>query len=254
MKQSYKPLIIANNQIFLNEVDSTNTYLFDLVSKNKPLEGLVVYTDYQSQGRGQIGSNWESSKGQNILTSILLRPNFIAFADVFMLNIIISLGVRAILEDALGREDGIKIKWPNDIYVDGKKICGILIQNIFSGTNTMDTVVGIGLNINQINFQTPNATSIHKILKKQVDIDVIRMGLYYYIEQYYNILKIKKDRHLHAQYESYLYQKDIVRRYQDTQTEEVFQGIILGVENNGQLIVQKNDAIKRYSFKEVKYL
>lgn len=254
MKQSYKPLIIANNQIFLKEVDSTNTYLFDLVSKNKPLEGLVVYTDYQSQGRGQIGSNWESSKGQNILTSILLRPNFLDYSDIFSLNVITSLGVRAILEDALGREEGIKIKWPNDIYVDGKKICGILIQNIFSGANTMDTVIGIGLNVNQIEFLTPNATSIHKILKKKVNIDIIRTGLYYYIEQYYNLLKIHKTKNIHEQYESYLYQKDMVRRYQDVKTQEAFQGIILGVQRDGQLIIQKNDAIKKYSFKEVKYL
>ena len=128
----------------------------------------------QYAGRGQVGTQWESEKGKNLTASILLYPSFISPTNQFNLSIAVSLGIRDALHNILKQE--VWIKWPNDIYVNNKKIGGILIENILQGSTWKYAIIGIGINVNQTAFSTDakNPTSIREILHESyviVDID-----------------------------------------------------------------------------------
>ena len=131
---------------------STNQYAQELLSKSKPVEGTVISAQNQHAGRGQIGSSWEAAPGQNLTLSIILYPQFLAIQHQFQLNQSISLGVRDFIAKYVQKP--VKIKWPNDIYVNEKKIGGILIQNTLSGSSIQSTIAGIGINVNQKHFES----------------------------------------------------------------------------------------------------
>ena len=155
------------NTLFLGKVhlqfptlDSTNRYALNLISKSNPSEGTLISTDNQSAGRGQIGSKWESEAGKNLTLSIILYPQFLIPSQQFLLNQAISLGLYDFLSSYLPK--GLKIKWPNDLYVEDRKIAGILLQNTLSSQKIQSSVAGLGTNINQTVFskELPNASSL----------------------------------------------------------------------------------------------
>jgi BirA family biotin operon repressor/biotin-[acetyl-CoA-carboxylase] ligase len=156
------------NIIPVSNINSTNDYLKNMHRKAKMPEGSVILADFQSEGKGQGMNTWYSGKGLNILMSILLYPGIRA-NRFFFLTEMISLA----LVDAL-KENGIqaKIKWPNDIYVGDQKISGILIENILLSDVIETSVVGIGLNVNEIDFppEIPNPVSVKQITGKSLDL------------------------------------------------------------------------------------
>ena len=136
---TFSTLFVGQNLIKLKEVDSTNNFLKDLVSKSEPLaEGTVIMADNQFAGRGQQESVWETQAGKNISTSIYLKPSFLPLSKQFYLNIAVSLAV----SDALSCfvQEGIKVKWPNDMYYQNKKLGGILIENTLTGNSIKSSV------------------------------------------------------------------------------------------------------------------
>ena len=124
-------LFIGKVVIQLPKVDSTNLYAQSLVAKSKPSEGTVISTYNQRAGRGQIGRKWESEPGKNIAFSVILYPGFLAIRQQFLLNQMVSLAVLDLV--AKYTEKAVKVKWPNDIYIEDGKVCGILIQNTLAG-------------------------------------------------------------------------------------------------------------------------
>src|SRR5690554_2262357 len=130
----------------LDEVESTNLYLRQLVREEHPEEGSVVIADYQTGGRGQMGNSWLSAKGENLLFSLLIYPRGVKANEQFIISRIASLAVKNTLDQFT---DDIRIKWPNDIYWKDKKIAGILIENDISGRVITNSIIGIGININQ---------------------------------------------------------------------------------------------------------
>ncbi|MFI5220658.1 MAG: biotin--[acetyl-CoA-carboxylase] ligase, partial [Bacteroidia bacterium] len=123
--------------IRLETVDSTNNYAAALISKSKPAEGTAIMADFQDYGRGQRETIWESENGKNLLVSFILYPQ-IDTADYFLLNECFSLAVREVIEDITGLD--VKIKWPNDILVNNKKIAGILIENSIRGNTILYSI------------------------------------------------------------------------------------------------------------------
>ena len=145
--QMYNRLFIGNNIISLEEVDSTNRYLKDyLLKDNNTIEGLVVVATNQHSGRGQKGNTWQSEQGKNLTFSIFIKPNIQVQAQ-FLISKAISLGIVDFLND-VGLSE-LKIKWPNDIFCKDKKIARILIENTLKGNNVSNSIIGIGLNVNQ---------------------------------------------------------------------------------------------------------
>lgn len=143
-------LFIGQNIIELAETASTNSYASELVKVQSP-DGTVVWAHHQTAGRGQQGSNWHTQPGKNLTFSIILYPPALPANRIFLLNKLFSCALRDFLAARLPNDD-VYIKWPNDLLVNRRKIAGMLLENQLAGSRISNTVVGIGLNVNQTEF------------------------------------------------------------------------------------------------------
>lgn len=158
--------------IKLKELDSTNNYMKSLVRDHHLEEGSIVVTDFQLGGRGQMGNGWYSERGKNLLFSLLIYPENVPANAQFIISRIASLAVKNTLDNFT---DDIRIKWPNDIFWKDRKIAGMLIENDVQGRNITNSVIGIGININQDVFsdELPNPVSLKQITGSEQDRDYI---------------------------------------------------------------------------------
>lgn len=237
------------------QLPSTNTYAIDLLSKNKPSEGTVISASNQVDGRGQHGSIWESSASQNITLSVILYPTFLLPKHQFWLSQTVALAVRDFVADILPQKN-IFIKWSNDIYVNDKKIAGILIQNSISRNGILNTVIGIGLNVNQSNFDFKGqrrATSLSLEKQESYNLDYLKYQLYWHLESRYLQLKANKIHQIQSDYMDVLYKYKIPHQYELPNGEQ-FTGTIQGVAPNGQLVINRNNELLSFGIKEVKFL
>jgi len=164
--------------IHLNDVDSTNNYIANLVRTHQILHGTVVSADYQHEGKGQRATKWQSLVAQNGLFSIYLQWNQFKINDQFQLSMLVALSIVACLNSE--SVQNVSIKWPNDIYVRDKKIAGILIENDLCSDSISSSIVGIGININQVEFALDlNATSMKLETGRSFDIQYViqKIGL-----------------------------------------------------------------------------
>lgn len=156
----------------LEEAESTNLYLKQLAREEYLEEGSMVVADFQTVGRGQMGSTWFSSKGENLLFSLLIYPKDVLAKEQFIISRIASLAVKNTLDQFT---DDIRIKWPNDIYWKERKIAGILIENDIEGRCIGNSVIGVGININEQSFPSGllNPVSLLQITGSVHDRDYI---------------------------------------------------------------------------------
>jgi BirA family biotin operon repressor/biotin-[acetyl-CoA-carboxylase] ligase len=181
---------VGQNFITLNEIDSTNNYAIQLCRQSVMPEGTIISTGKQSAGKGRNKNTWQTTENQNITLSLILHPSFIPIEDQFLISMMTCLALRL----TLNRFTSSKIKWPNDLLVDNKKIAGILIENIIQGIKIKYCVIGIGININQINFPFEiknKSTSLKLILGKNQNLRLIIKDLCINMEKYY--LKLKNN-------------------------------------------------------------
>ena len=167
--------------IHLSEIDSTNEFILSLKNSNFFKEGLVVSADFQQKGRGYLSNNWESEVKKNLLISILLEPK-LQLISQFKINQLISMSILDLLKSY---SIEAKIKWPNDILVKKSKVAGILIQNIVVSNSITYSIAGIGININQNNFQSysPKADSLSSIIGKKLNINKVKDDLLYFVQK-----------------------------------------------------------------------
>ncbi|MCF8246015.1 MAG: biotin--[acetyl-CoA-carboxylase] ligase [Saprospiraceae bacterium] len=246
-------LFVGQALIDLPQVASTNAYAQELLSKTKPAEGTVISTFHQSDGRGQIGSKWESEPDKNISLSLVLYPDFLAAKDQFQLNIFVSLAVFDFVKNCLP-ERPVSIKWPNDIYVGDKKNAGILIQNSLINTQIRSTVVGIGININQTAFVTkpPNPTSLRLESGLNFELTDLVPALCEFLESRYLQLKAGKIVPLQQAYLRQLYRFGIPAKYKRTNGES-FEGNIVGIDDIGRLKMEVESRPEVFDLKELRY-
>ena len=238
--------------IHIRETNSTNNYLKELLQTQTVDEGTVVWADFQSAGKGQRGNGWESEAGKNILFSIVLFPGFIKAGEQFILSQIVSLAVANCLQEYT---EGISIKWPNDIYWNEKKICGILLENTILEDNIGHSVAGIGININQENFtsEAPNPVSLKQITNRDYNLEEILKTVVDNINVYYQQIKIGNTDFLIKQYKESLFRKDGYHLYNDGISD--FLARIQDVDSSGLLILKTKEGEERhFAFKEVKYI
>ena len=238
--------------IHIRETNSTNNYLKELLQTQNVDEGTVVWADFQSAGKGQRGNGWESEAGKNILFSIVLFPGFIKAGEQFILSQIVSLAVANCLQEYTA---GISIKWPNDIYWNEKKICGILLENTILEDNIGHSVAGIGININQVDFRSdaPNPVSLKQITNRDYNLEEILKTVVDNINVYYQQIKIGKTDSLIKQYKESLFRKDGYHLYNDGISD--FLARIQDVDSSGLLILKTKEGEERhFAFKEVKYI
>jgi BirA family transcriptional regulator, biotin operon repressor / biotin---[acetyl-CoA-carboxylase] ligase len=241
-----KPVII-----FFDSLESTNDYAKGLLEKEKPKDFTIIHTLYQTKGRGQRGNNWMSGQGLNLTASWIYYPFNFKVTDFFFLNIWVALAVYDALAEILPNHHSIKIKWPNDIYVEDKKIAGILIENTIERDNIVSSVIGIGLNVNQNEFLSlEKATSLQIILQKSLSIDQLLLALNTSLIAKVSLLKNRKI--MKDIYQKHLYQLHEIKKYATKHAE--IEGQIIGVTDNGLLIVESEQAVLKFDLKEIRYL
>lgn len=250
---NFSGAFVGQNLVTLKEVDSTNTFLKDILANSAPVpDGTVIMAESQVAGRGQQQNKWYSSAGESLAFSILLKPGFLSLAQQFCLTQIVSVGVYETLLPLVGKE--LKIKWPNDIYIGTRKLGGILIENQVQGSAIKNSIIGIGLNINQTYFPdwVPNAISLRQILQTDYDLKALLFEICSHIEQWYIKLKQGQYSQLNKAYLEALYQMNKSGRFKAQ--DAIFEGIITGVSAEGLLQVKYNDQITAYNLKEIQFL
>ena len=246
-----KTLFTGQQLVYLPQCDSTNTIAHDLLIKNKAIEGCVVLTSAQTQGRGQRGNQWEATPGKNITLSLVLKPGFLAVQKQFALNIAVSLAVADLAKAYLPAQH-LKVKWPNDIYYGNKKLGGILIENTISRSTLQHSIVGIGLNINQLSFSHHHAISVAQVTGTEYNLELVIEQLLTQLEVRYLELKSGKQGQQKFEYLQHLF------RYQEEHPflvgDKIIRGSILGVEESGKLGLQVGEEIHYFDFKEISYV
>lgn len=245
-------MIIGSKIIFCKNLTSTNTFAARLLKREKPQEGTVIHTNYQTAGKGQKGNRWESEDGQNLLFSIILYPGSVRPEDQFIILIAISLGICDFLNEHIS---GCKIKWPNDIYVNDDKIAGILIENSIKGKQIENTIAGIGLNINQVKFprEIANPVSLKMASGKDFDTQLCLKQLSAKLDKRYKKLLSGKISELKKDYISLLYRSGEWHNFR-TATGYLY-GRITGVTDSGSLEIE-DQWMKphEFLFKEIEFM
>jgi len=243
-------LFIGKNLIFVPECHSTNDLAIDKSHEPAMPEGTVIVTDNQTAGRGQRGNTWKASPGMNLTFSVILKPTFLDLRDQFYLNIVTSLAVHDFLQTKTEAE--ITVKWPNDVFVNSKKICGILIENQLKGNRFTNTVIGIGLNINQQEFDSPTATSLTLVTSRVFALPEELQQLLSHLEARYLELVHGNVKKLMNRYLEVLHWHNSAHRF--SSRGETFEGIIRGVDDVGRLRIEVDGDVRLFVEKEIVYL
>ena len=233
----------------IKETTSTN----DLLREAKYREGDVVWADYQTAGRGQRGHKWSSDAGANLLFSVALEPAFLPVAEQFLLSETVALSLMDLLADY-----GIatRIKWTNDIYAGDRKIVGILIEHIYAGAHLAKTIVGIGLNVNQREFDPalPNPTSMALQTGREYDLCEVLEHFVARLMYNYEQLRQGAKQRIQERYVASMYRRGTQHVYAMPDGTR-FRGTIVGVRPSGELIIDREDGRRaEYLFKEVEFV
>ncbi len=242
----------------LKTVESTNTYLNNLLSQHRLPEGAVILAEEQTSGRGLANERWLSEAGKNLLMSVVFYPSFLSTQNLFVLSKAFSLGVYDFVNDLLSnafQNEIVKIKWPNDIYVGDKKLCGMLIENSIRNPNINHTLLGIGLNVNQEVFPAmlQNPVSLKKILGKELEIDTCFSALCNALESRYLQLKSGHGEQVNEDYVNALFRFGEFHEYESGHTR--FKAKMTAIADDGKIFLKReNGLIEKYDFKEVKFV
>lgn len=234
-------------RLHIAEVDSTNNIAKSL--SPQPGEAILITADYQTAGRGQRGNTWEAMPGKNLLFSLVLKPDSISASEQFVICELISVALSHVLSTYT---EDIRIKWPNDIYYRDQKLGGILIEHDLCGTDLSRTIIGIGLNVNQIHFESdaPNPVSLFQILGHEINREGLLMAI---CKEFLTLMHTYERDSLHALYNARLYRLNTLARYRDAQGD--FRATLRKVERDGRLILEDEAAtLRSYLFKEVGYV
>jgi len=236
---------------YMPSCHSTNDIAREMLVRPDIAEGMVVITDHQVHGRGQRGNSWVSAIGQNLTLSVILKPSFLSVSKQFYLNMISSLAVMQTIEDLLGSSPLVQVKWPNDVMLNEKKVCGILIENIVRKSRLDYSIIGIGLNVNQKAFGFDRVTSISSALDREVELQKVMEILMSNLESLYLKLRSNKEQEIKEKYLENLLGYLKPRKYQ---SEYVFEGTIVDVLDSGLLKIKTPSGNNLFDFKAVSFL
>ena len=250
---SLNTLFTGQKRIDLDTISSTNSYLSDLQKTDRLPEGTILTARFQESGKGQYGNPWESSKGENLLLSFLWYPQFVELHQLHYLNMAFAVAVSDLVIDVL--EQQVSIKWPNDIFVGDKKLGGMLIENVFGEDKIKQSILGIGMNVNQVQFSDalPNPISLKSITGNHYDLESLKNGLCNFLEQRY--LQLRKGDFLAIReiYHQRLYRHGKWEWFEASGRK--FKGMIMGVNRDGQLMIQEESGHSTvHDMKQIRYL
>jgi len=239
--------------IKLDAIDSTNTYLKDMVNVALPKDYTVIVAETQNEGRGQMGAIWQAENGKNLTVSVFKRLKHFDINRQFYISMAVSLAIFKALSTF--KIPQLRIKWPNDILSADTKLCGILIENVIKNSNLLGSIIGFGINVNQKFYNNlPHATSMSLLTGVIYNKDEVLSEVLKHLKIYLGILESKKFATIKSEYENLLFRKDKPSTFRNSNNEH-FVGIIKGVTENGQLqIWTEDEIIKSFDLKEVKLL
>jgi BirA family biotin operon repressor/biotin-[acetyl-CoA-carboxylase] ligase len=224
--------------------------LKELSAKKEVQDFTIITTENQTSGRGQLNSKWESEKGKNLAISILKNNIDMPIDCLYLMNVCVSLSIL----DSLNQLSipNLKVKWPNDILSGDFKIGGILIENIISGSKIKQSIIGIGLNVNQSEFKNaPNASSLKTIMGHIFNLDSVFYTIIENLHQQLNRPILTFENELYNQYHSQLYRIGMNSTF-IIQKNEPIVGVIKGVSKNGKLRVKlENGILQEFGLKEI---
>jgi BirA family transcriptional regulator, biotin operon repressor / biotin---[acetyl-CoA-carboxylase] ligase len=244
-------LPVGHTFIELQTVDSTNNYAMAQVHAGLALPGTVYFAQEQFAGKGQRGKTWSTTKGENIIMSIVLRPNSLRIDLQFALSASLAIACHDLL--AAFSPGNFFIKWPNDLYWCDRKAGGILIENILHGDKWEYAIAGIGININQSAFEKnlPNPVSLGQVTKKKHDCIELAKQLCVKVEKRYQELLEGKEEELIGVYNTCLYKRNKQARLK--KGELFFDTIIKEVSTQGRLITRDKEE-RSFDFGECQWI
>ncbi len=233
-------MTFRHNFICFDEVDSTNTKVAELQQKQLLPEGTIIYAGRQTAGAGLGENKWLSEPGMNITASVVLYPDFLPAEDQFKLTMVMSVSICNMLESL---DSSLKplIKWPNDIYLNHRKVAGMLIKNNISGNTISQSIAGIGLNINQAKFDAgaPLAISLAMITGQNYDIVDLLTKWRDALAQTYFLLQSGKGYIIEKEYLDRFYRLNQWANY--TINDEKLRAKITGIGAYGMLQLKSDD-------------
>lgn len=243
--------MIGNKIIRFDSIDSTSNYVANSLMSGTYDEGDVILAQFQTSGRGQRDSIWQSLPGENLLISFALRCDFLSLHQQFLISKAVSVGIQQYLEKTIPTD--VSIKWPNDILVNDKKIAGILIE-----TKQVDgvryAIVGLGLNINQIEFPVNlKATSLAIELGQKVATPNVATGLIEMMDKYISLLVKGRVDEIQQDYFSHIF--GLNQWISCKTTSKSFLGKIIDIDNSGVLLIKsKQGRVGSYRAKEIQLI
>ena len=239
--------------IKLDATNSTNTYLKRLQQEQVLQDFTVVQAAHQYEGRGQMGASWLADPGKNLTFSILKKYNSLPVKDGFAITMAVSMAVFKGLQELMVPD--LSIKWPNDILSGSHKICGILIENMTAGGFIQSSVIGIGLNVNQLDFtHLPQASSLQLLLGRPFAIDETRDILLRQLQAYFERLSDRDCEDMKDSYEARIFRKDKASTFRGSD-DRLFMGFIRGVSPEGRLIISvEGEELCEFDLKEVQLM
>mgnify|MGYP000256478281 CR=1 FL=1 len=192
--------------IKLDAIGSTNAYLKELTLTSIPQDYTAVVSEHQTNGRGQMGTKWETEAGKNLTVSVFKKILKLNIQEQFYISMCVSLAITETLGKFQIKQ--LRIKWPNDILSANKKICGILIENIIKNNKMVSSIIGIGLNVNQKYFNNlPQASSMSELTGIIYNKDEVLTQVLKQLEFYFDMLENQRFSELKTKYESLLFRR-----------------------------------------------
>ena len=239
-----------------DSIGSTNTYLRELKGGDPAYDYEVAVATFQTAGRGQKGNSWESEAGKNLLFSILAHPKNLKVQEQFYISEAIALAVSDSVMAAIGPEyaPDVSVKWSNDVYWNDFKMAGILIENTLQGDRILDTVAGVGLDVNQEVFvsDAPNPISLKNITGREYDLDKLLNDI---IDRFIGYMELSADKRpeVDRMYRNRLYRREGYHKFRDENG--FFEARIEGIRPDGCLMLQTRSGEHRiYEFKQVQFV
>ena len=213
----------------------------------------MVSTDFQTRGHGQRGTKWESDCGENLIFTFVFSPQGVRATEQFYLSEIACLAVAQTLDAYV---EGVSVKWPNDVYVGEKKICGMLLNHQLKGAMVESTMVGIGINVNQSQFvsDAPNPISLQQLLGHRIDTEAVLESFVRHFETLYMWWIRGEKTRLRNLYQQRLFRREGQHLYLDSATGEVFSATIEQVAPTGLLTLRDSaGALRTFDFKAIQF-
>lgn len=240
-----------NNRFYYSELTSTNDAAQEWARTQLIRSPYLFRTHFQTKGRGQQGSGWESEAGKNLLMSLILPLKNFAIERQARLNFSVSLALRAAIQSFT--DEIVSIKWPNDIYIREKKIAGILIENHIAGSSIQTSIVGMGININQLLFHEPKAISLIQISGNERDLTEVEEKVVQLVLQQVNAFSLVSDEQIRMEYNHHLYKRNTWNLFQTVTSQEL--GRITHVDAQGLAHFQFESGENRcFAHKEIAWL